>query len=101
MNQLEQMIITGYLEQFTTIVDTDRILHKIRTEDITYVNSIRHLKAIHTTNSIIQTRDYSFDDLISMTNNGLQYSEASVKAVVNFMNSVTVLKPGADPEIKD
>ena len=37
----------------------------------------------------------------SMTNNGLQYSEASVKAVVNFMNSVTVLKPGADPEIKD
>ena len=71
LNQLEQMIITGYLEQFTTIVDTDRILHKIRTEDITYVNSIRHLKAIHTTNSKIQTRDYSFDDLISMTNNKL------------------------------
>lgn len=36
----------------------------------------------------------------SLTNNGLQYSEASVKAVVNFMNSVTVLKPGANPSIK-
>lgn len=33
----------------------------------------------------------------SLTNNGLQYSEASVKAVVNFMNSVTVLRPGVDP----
>lgn len=37
----------------------------------------------------------------SLTNNGLQYSEASVKAVVNFMNNVTVLKPGADPNVKD
>lgn len=36
----------------------------------------------------------------SLTNNGLQYSEASVNAVVNFMNSVTVLKPGADPNVK-
>jgi hypothetical protein len=29
----------------------------------------------------------------SLTENGLQYSEASVNAVVNFMNEVTVLKP--------
>ena len=36
----------------------------------------------------------------SLTNNGLQYSEASVNAVVNFMNNVTILKEGADRDIK-
>ena len=36
----------------------------------------------------------------SLTNNGLQYSEASVNAVVNFMNNVTILKEGADRTIK-
>jgi hypothetical protein len=34
----------------------------------------------------------------SLTENGLQYSEASVYAVANFMNHVAVLKPGIDPK---
>ena len=34
----------------------------------------------------------------SLTENGLQYSEASVYAVANFMNHVAVLRPGIDPK---
>lgn len=62
-----------------------------------------HIKTInnHTINSLYELHSALGGIWCeSLTNNGLQYSEASVNAVVNFMNSVTVLKPGADPNIE-
>jgi hypothetical protein len=60
--------------------------------NVTKLHTINSLYELHTAMGGIWSE--------SETSNGLQYSEASVDAVVNFMNNVTILKEGADPNVK-
>jgi DNA-binding LytR/AlgR family response regulator len=59
--QLEQMLITGYLEDNITITDTSRVCHNIRKKDILYIESQSHVLKIYTSNGAILTREYSMN----------------------------------------
>ena len=71
LNQIEQMLITGYLEKSFMITDTDKIIHRVKCCDILYVKALRHMKTIYLNGSHICTRAYNLEDLISMADGEL------------------------------
>ena len=77
LNQLEQMVITGYLEKYFTVRDTNRIVHKIKIADIRYVHASRHLKTVFLNNCHIDTREYSLDELQTMSDGKLVMCQKS------------------------
>lgn len=97
LNQLEQMLITGYLEKSFTIMDTDNIIHKLKSADIIYIQSIRHLKILHLKNSYISTRAYTLEQLIGLTDNdlimcqkGYLINPAYITSIDRVTNSIVV-----------
>lgn len=71
LNRLEQLLLTGYLENSFTISDIDRIIHKVKSSDIIYVHSLGHLKTIYLKNSHICTRSYKFKEIIELSDGEL------------------------------
>ena len=61
--QLEQMLVTGYLEQTLELQDINRILHRVKLEDIYYIEAQAHILLIHTKNGKICTRQYTMERL--------------------------------------
>ncbi len=59
LEQLKQMLLTGYLQDVLDIADTQRIHHRIQPQDIRYIESRSHTIFIHTIYGCIQTREYS------------------------------------------
>ncbi|MBU5429849.1 LytTR family DNA-binding domain-containing protein [Kineothrix sp. MSJ-39] len=59
LEQLRQMLLTGYLQDVLDIADTQRIRHRIQPQDIRYVESRSHTIFIYTVYGCIQTREYS------------------------------------------
>lgn len=66
LHQLEQMLITGYLENTLEITDTDRILHKLLISEILMVESKAHIMILHTFHGTIETREYSLKNILSL-----------------------------------
>lgn len=64
--QLEQMLLTGYLNQTIELTDTNRILHRISPEDIYYIESQAHTLLVFTTKGKINTRQYTLVQLASI-----------------------------------
>lgn len=64
--QIEQMLLTGYLENTLEIVDTCRIRHRIFLNDIQFVESKSHTLYIHTTNATFSTRQYSLEQFVEV-----------------------------------
>ena len=91
LNQLEQMLLTGYLEKIFTITDTNRITHKIRGNDIIYVHSKRHLKTIYLKDSHINTRDYKMDEIINLCDGELIMCQKSYLINPRYISSIDKL----------
>ena len=59
LEQLRQMLLTGYLQDVLDIADTQRIHHRLQPRDIRYIESRSHTIFIYTIYGCIQTREYS------------------------------------------
>lgn len=59
LEQLRQMLLTGYLQDVLDIADTQRIHHRLQPQDIRYIESRSHTIFIYTVYGCIQTREYS------------------------------------------
>ena len=59
LEQLRQMLLTGYLQDVLDIADTQRIRHRIQPQDIRYIESRSHTIFIYTVYGCIQTREYT------------------------------------------
>lgn len=71
LKQLEQMLLTGYLESAITITDINRISYKIHVNDILYIKSNGHTKVIYLKDSYISTRECTFDELQTLSDGKL------------------------------
>lgn len=59
LEQLRQMLLTGYLQDVLDIADTQRIHHRLQPQNIRYIESRSHTIFIYTIYGCIQTREYS------------------------------------------
>lgn len=62
--QLDQMLITGYLETTLDICDSDRIHHNISLEDILYIESKGHTLILHMEQDTLVTREYNLSTML-------------------------------------
>ena len=63
INQLEQMLFSGYLDKTITIVDTRRIQHMILIDNIQFIKCEKHNVYIYDDHSEYITRQYSLTQL--------------------------------------
>lgn len=63
MNQLEQMLFSGYLDKTITIVDTRRIQHMILIDNIEFIQCNKHNVYIYDDHSEYVTRQYTLTQL--------------------------------------
>lgn len=81
LRQLEQMLITGYLEHSIEITDTNRIHHKIRISEIYMVESKSHTLTICSKNGNFITRQYSLEKILEIL--GSDFIQCHRKIIVN------------------
>lgn len=81
LTQLEQMLITGYLENMLDITDSDRIHHNISANDITYIESKGHVIIIHIGKESLKTRDYTLVSMLRML--GPSFIQIHKRYIVN------------------
>lgn len=79
--QLEQMQITGYLENTITIFDINRIVYHITVNDIVYIESKRHVMELHFEHGSISTREYSLNEFEKMI--GIGFLKCHRRYIVN------------------
>lgn len=79
--QLEQMLITGYLENSLEIMDTNRIQHKIRANEIYLVESKAHTLTICTANGDFITRQFSLEKILDVLGN--DFIQCHKRIIVN------------------
>lgn len=70
LHQLEQMLITGYLENSIEITDTNQILHKLLINEIYMVESKSHTLILHTSHGDLVTRNYTLKKMLSVLGSG-------------------------------
>lgn len=68
--QLEQMLITGYLENMLDILDSNRIHHNVSVQDITYIESKGHIITLHLEKESLQTRHYTLSSMLKLLGSG-------------------------------
>lgn len=66
ISQINQMQLTGYLNEYITITDSSRIIHIIRTNDIYFLDTSFHVLNLHTVEGIIHTREYKLDTIMDI-----------------------------------
>lgn len=68
LRQLQQMLITGYLNAFTlSIKDCSQILYHVCLSDVLYIQASNHHVIVHMKDACITSRSYSMDELTDMT----------------------------------
>ena len=68
LRQLEQMLITGYLEDTLEITDTNRIKHRIHCDEIYTIESKSHTLIMTTTHGSFTTREYTLENILKILN---------------------------------
>lgn len=63
LHQIEQMLLTGYLQNTISIIDTDRIQHKLFINDVYMIEAKSHSIIIHTATDEFTTREYSLEKI--------------------------------------
>lgn len=81
LSQLEQMLMTGYLENTITIIDINRISFHISVNDIIYIESKRHVMELHFEHSSISTREYSLEEFEKMI--GIGFLKCHRRYIIN------------------
>lgn len=66
LSQLDQMLITGYLETTLDICDSDRIHHNLSPEDILYIESKGHTLVMHMKQDTLVTREYNLSTILEL-----------------------------------
>lgn len=56
LRQIEQLMLTGYIENSIEILDTNRVFHNILIDNILYISTSGHKKLLHLTDGTICTR---------------------------------------------
>lgn len=82
LDQLEQMLITGYLDNMLDIIDSDRIHHNIYASDITYIESKGHIITIHIDKENLQTRDYTLASISKLL--GPEFIQIHKRYIINY-----------------
>ena len=60
--QIEQMMLTRYIENKIVISDINRVKYCVNCDDILYLESKGHIKNVYTVNGVIRTRMHSLKD---------------------------------------
>ena len=81
LHQIEQMLITGYLENCLEITDTNRILHKLFINDIFIIESQSHTLILQTSHGIIVSREYTLKEILSLL--GSDFLQCHRRTLVN------------------
>lgn len=80
--QLEQMLITGYLENTLELLDTNRILHRVHISDILTVESKSHTLTIYTQNNgNFVTRAYTLEKILLVL--GSDFIQCHRRIIIN------------------
>lgn len=66
LHQIEQMLLTGYLQNTIGITDTNRIHHKLFINDIYTIEAKSHSIIIHTATDEFTTREYSMEKILNL-----------------------------------
>ena len=81
LHQLEQMLITGYLESTLEIIDTKRISHRLHTNEIYTIESKSHTLIISTTNGSFTTRQYTLEKILKILDSN--FIQCHRKIIIN------------------
>lgn len=68
--QIEQMMLTKYIENKIVISDINRVKYCVNCDDILYLESKGHVKNVYTVNGVIRTRMHSLKDFAKKLGNG-------------------------------
>ena len=81
INQLEQMLITGYLESTFDICDCCRIHHNISLTNINYIESKGHTLVIYLENDSLTTREYNLGSILTVL--GCDFIQVHKRYIIN------------------
>lgn len=81
LNQLEQLLLTGYLQNTLEFTDTNRIRHKVFIQDIFMVESKSHSVRIHTLHDTYTTREFSLKSISNIL--GDNFVQCHRKYIIN------------------
>lgn len=88
LQQLEQMLLTGYLENTLELLDTNRILHRVYINDILSVESKSHTLTVYTgTNGSFVTRAYTLEKILSIL--GSNFIQCHQRTIINKTHIIT------------
>ncbi len=88
LHQLEQMLITGYLENTLELLDTNRILHRVHISDILTIESKSHTLTIYTKNNgSFVTRAYTLQKILSILGN--DFIQCHRRIIINKTHIIT------------
>lgn len=68
IQQIRQMLLTGFLNNSLSICDIARVHHNIFPEEVLYVSSKGHVIDICTEHGCIQTREYNLTEMLQLLN---------------------------------
>ncbi len=69
IHQIQQMLLTGYLDNFITIHSTDRISYKLLPSDIQMITARQHILHITANRYSFNTREYTLSQIITVLGN--------------------------------
>lgn len=81
LKQLEQMLLTGHLQNALEFTDINRIRHKIFINDIFMIESKSHAVMLHTSSGNYITREFSLESILKMLGNN--FIQCHRKNIVN------------------
>ncbi len=84
INQIEQMRITGYLNNTLLIKDYQRITHHINPDEIIMITAQSHVLHIHLEDNVIKTREYSLDSISAILSKN--FVRCHKKYIINLMH---------------
>lgn len=85
--QIQQMLQTGFLEENSiTIIDTNRIRHRVILKDICYIETRSHSLVLSTLLGDITTREFTFSSLFTCLNG--DFIQCHKKYIINI-NHIT------------
>ncbi len=92
LEQLRQMLLTGYLQDVLDIADTQRIHHRLQPRDIRYIESRSHTIFIYTIYGCIQTREYSLSAMAEQLEPPLSAATGVIWSIRSISQALTDLQ---------
>ena len=92
IKQLNNMLLTGFLENTIELHDTNRVLHKLYINDIIVIEAQSHTIHITTQNGNLDTREYSLSGILDVLgNNFIQCHKKFIvrKDLIKSIDNVT------------